>query len=145
MYRHIFDVLTDKGRIIEFQHSPISINDFKKRTRDYLLRSAFENTEKPVWVFDFTEREFTAGLKRYDWNDRVRKMYWSRSKNLFGDYRNYNGKAQYELWLHIYPYSKKLYKNVKLFFKVLGTYSECHSLIGEVYTAEEFEKYITSL
>lgn len=144
MYRHIFDILTDKGRIIEFQHSPISINDFQQRTHDYLLRSIFEETKRAIWVFDFSEREFTVGSKRYDWNDRARKIYWSRAKNLFGDYRNYNGKAQYELWLYISPYSSRLDKNVNCFLRVLGAYSECHSLIGEVYTKEEFEKYITS-
>ena len=110
-------VLTDKGRIIEFQHSPISINDFQKRTHDYLLRSIFEETKRAIWVFDFSEREFTVGSKRYDWNKRARKMYWSRSKNLFGDYRNYNGQAQYELWMLISPYSSRLDKNVNIFLR----------------------------
>lgn len=144
MYRHIFDVLTDKGRIIEFQHSPISQNDFEDRTHHYFLRTCFEETPKPIWVFDFRERTFYISEKRYDWNKRARKFYWQRAKDLFGEYRNYKGNARYELWLLINPYSEKLGDNVNVFLRVLGAYNKCHGLIGEIYTKEEFERYITS-
>ena len=47
-YRHIFDVLTDKGRIIEFQHSPMNWKEFIGRSWDYSVRSAFNDTPRPV-------------------------------------------------------------------------------------------------
>ena len=156
-YRHIFDVLTDKGRIIEFQHSSMSPKEFKSRTEDYYSRAAKKHTPRPVWVFDFTERDFCIAPKKYD-TERMRRFYWSRATNLFDDYSDYHGEETYELWMHILPYNRgdmiyeqygypvyeKIYTN-KGFIRVLATYGKCKTIVGKVYTEKEFEKYITSL
>lgn len=54
--RHIYDIFTDNKRIIEFQHSHISIDDFMYRTKDYVDRSIINGASKPIWVFDYSER-----------------------------------------------------------------------------------------
>ena len=156
-YRHIFDVLTDKGRIIEFQHSSMSPKEFQRRTEDYYERAVEKRTPRPVWVFDFTERDFCIAPKKYD-TKRMRRFYWSRATNLFDDYSDYHGEETYELWMHILPYNRgdmlyeqygypvyeKIHTN-KWFIRVLATYGKCKTIVGKVYTEKEFEKYITSL
>ena len=130
---------------------------FKSRTEDYYSRAAKKHTPRPVWVFDFTERDFCIAPKKYD-TERMRRFYWSRAINLFDDYSDYHGGETYELWMHILPYSRgemiyeqygypvyeKIHTN-KGFIRVLATYGKCKTIVGKVYTEKEFEKYITSL
>jgi len=156
-YRHIFYVLTDKGRIIEFQHSSMRPKEFQRRTQDYYERAVEKSTPRPVWVFDFTERDFCIAPKKYD-TERIRRFYWSRATNLFEDYSDYHGEETYELWMHILPYNRgdmlyeqygyPVYEKIhtkKGFIRVLATYGKCKTIVGKVYTEQEFEKYITSL
>ena len=157
-YRHIYDVLTESGIIIEFQHSPISLEDFKKRTKDYVFRSLMNKTPRPIWVFDYTERLFSLHTKRYENSPRRRRFYWKRASNIFGDYMNYKNDAPYELWFYINPYVNGDYIDTQFgfdryeriqkgcgFVKVLGTYNNCKCVIGDIYTEEQFYKYITNL
>ena len=157
-YRHIYDVLTDNGTIIEFQHSPLSVDDFRKRTKDYVFRSIAYKTPRPIWVFDYTEREFSISPQKYENSPRRRKFYWKRATNLFGNHLDYKKDNHYELWFYIEPYERgevtgeqygfkqyaKIYKG-KGFVKVLGAYNDCKTIIGDIYTEEQFYKYITSL
>ena len=157
-YRHIYDVLTESGIIIEFQHSPISLEDFKKRTKDYVFRSLMNKTPRPIWVFDYTERDFSLSPQRYENSPRRRKLYWKRATDLFGEYLDYKNDNMYELWFYIKPYQRgdvvgeqygfkqyeKKYKGTG-FIKVLGTYNDCKTVIGDIYTEEQFYKYITNL
>ena len=157
-YRHIFDVLTDKGRIIEFQHSPINYKEFIGRSWDYSVRSAFNGTPRPIWVFDFSERDFSIAPKKYDGKPRMMRFYWKRATNLFKGYNDFVGEAPYELWLFVKPYRRgdqtgqqygyaiheKKYAGTG-FVRVLATYRECKTIVGEVYTEKQFKKYITSL
>ena len=140
-YRHIFDVLTDKGRIIEFQHSPMSFSEFQRRTLDYHTRSKLKKTQKPVWVFDFSERDFQVSSKKYDSNPRLRKFFWKRSTNIFRNYNNFKWEEWYELWIFIKPYDECK----SGFVRVMSTYNECKVIVGEVYNEQQFKKYITSL
>ena len=156
-YRHIFDILTDKGRIIEFQHSHISIDDFMYRTKDYVDRSIINGASKPIWVFDYSERLFSLHSKRYENSPRRRRFYWQRASNIFGDYMNYKNDAPYELWFYINPYVNGNYIDTQFgfdryeriqkgcgFVKVLGTYNNCKCVRGDIYTEEQFYNYITS-
>lgn len=157
-YRHIFDILTDKGRIIEFQHSPMNFKEFIGRSWDYSVRSAFNDTPRPVWVFDFSERDFSIAPKQYDGKPRMRRFYWKRATDLFKNYNDFDGEAGYELWIYIDPYRRgeqigeqygyPVYEKKpakKGFVRVLATYRECKTIVGNVYTEQEFQKYITSL
>ena len=156
-YKHIYDILTDKERIIEFQHSHISLDDFKKRTKDYVFRGLMHEAPRPIWVFDYTERDFSISPQKYDDAPRRRKFYWKRATDLFGNYLDYKNDSRYELWFYVKPYERgnaigeqygfiqyeKKYKGIG-FIKVLGTYNGCKTVIGDVYTEEQFYKYITS-
>lgn len=158
MYKHIYDILTDNGVIIEFQHSPLSLDDFKKRTKDYIFRSVFHKTARPIWVFDYTEREFSISPQKYEGNPRRRKFYWKRASNIFGEHIDYKNESHYELWFYISPYERgtKIGEQYgyaqydkkpkgKGFIKVLGTYNDCKTVVADIYTEEQFYKYITSL
>ena len=158
MYKHIYDILTDKGVIIEFQHSPLSLDDFKKRTKDYIFRSVFHKTARPIWVFDYAEREFSISPQKYEGNPRRRKFYWKRASNIFGSRTDYKNESHYELWFYISPYERgaKIGEQYgyaqydkkpkgKGFIKVLGTYNDCKTVVADIYTEEQFYKYITSL
>lgn len=155
--RHIYDVFTDNKRIIEFQHSHISIDDFMYRTKDYVDRSIINGAIKPIWVFDYSERLFSLHAKRYENSSRRRRFYWQRASNIFGDYMNYKNDAPYELWFYINPYVNGDYIDTQFgfdryekirkgcgFVKVLGTYNKCKCVIGDVYTEEQFYNYITN-
>lgn len=156
-YRHIFDVLTDDSRVIEFQHSPLSPGDFRQRTYDYCRRANLKKSPRPIWVFDFSEKDFCLSQKKYD-DSRMRMFYWKRASKLFGDYRDYKKESGYELWMQIKPYKRgseigeqygyPIYEKKFLntgFIKVLGAYGDCKTIIGKVYTDDEFKKYITSV
>ena len=156
-YRHIFDVLTDDSRVIEFQHSPLSPGDFRQRTYDYCRRANLKKTPRPIWVFDFSEKDFCLSNKKYD-DSIMRMFYWKRASKLFGDYRDYKKESGYELWMQINPYNRgseigeqygyPIYEKKFLntgFIKVLGAYGDCKTIIGKVYTDDEFKKYITSV
>ena len=83
--KHIYDIFTDNKRIIEFQHSHISVDDFISRTKDYSFVSIYNQAKMPIWVFDYTERDFLITPKRYENKPRRRKFYWKRASNIFGD------------------------------------------------------------
>ena len=111
----------------------------------------------PIWVFDYTERDFLITPKRYENKPRRRKFYWKRASNIFGDYMNYKNDAPYELWFYINPFEngayidtvydfdryEKIHKGYG-FVKVLGTYNNCKCVIGDIYIEEQFYNYITS-
>ena len=155
--KHIYDIFTDNKRIIEFQHSHISVDDFISRTKDYSFVSIYNQAKMPIWVFDYTERDFLITPKRYENKPRRRKFYWKRASNIFGDYMNYKNDAPYELWFYINPFENGAYidtvydfdryeKNHKGhgFVKVLGTYNNCKCVIGDIYTEKQFYNYITN-
>lgn len=82
--RHRADVMA-YGYVIEFQHSPITSDEFNERNRFYLSYG-----KKVIWIFDLIE-EFEAGrIDCYDgWsgnNDNGGKFKWHYPKRFLQDY-----------------------------------------------------------
>ena len=100
---HFFDVLTDRGTIIEFQNSAISKDKFIERTEAYSKYSKSHGSRKPIWVFNYASRCFYT-LQKGNGNDRFRKMRWYYPTKIFDDF----GKdSDYELWFRVCPLKYK--------------------------------------
>ena len=59
----------------------------------------------------------------------------------FRNYNNFKWEEWYELWIFIKPYDECK----SGFVRVMSTYNECKVIVGEVYSEQQFKKYITSL
>ena len=147
--RHIFDVLTDANRIIEFQNSPISYYEFQDRTDAYSSYAKASNAQRPIWVFNYTERYFFTYEKGHN---RFRKIRWYRPTTIFA---GYNKESSYELWFRIKPMRYRpdvdgkyiTFHDERLtigYLKVFGIYDEKY-VYGDVYTEKEFFDYLKSL
>ena len=68
--KHRADVLKD-GVVIEFQHSPISAEEFNERNKFYISAG-----HKVVWVFDLTLQKNEEQLYWDDYSDIVNMMRW---------------------------------------------------------------------
>jgi competence CoiA-like predicted nuclease len=82
--KHRADVMAC-GHVIEFQHSPITAEEFNKRNRFYLSYG-----KKVIWIFDF-RNEFENGLMEcYDeWHrnkDNGGKFMWKYAKRFLQNY-----------------------------------------------------------
>lgn len=75
--RHIADVLVG-NIVVEFQHSPISIEDFRERNEFYTAKGY-----KVIWVFDLTE-EFENQRIRME-EDSDNSYRWAYVKKVFKD------------------------------------------------------------
>lgn len=147
--RHIFDVLTDANRIIEFQNSPISYNEFQDRTDSYCAYAKTAKAPRPIWVFNYVERYFFIYEKG---DNRFRKVRWYRPTTIFSDYRK---ASSYELWFRIRPMKHRpeiegkyvSYHENRLpigYLNVFGIYGEKY-VYGNVFTEKEFFDYLKSL
>lgn len=74
--KHIADVLVDKY-VVEFQHSPISLEEFNERNEFYTQLGY-----KVIWVFDLTE-EYDDGRFAQDSFESEWYYKWSNPKKLF--------------------------------------------------------------
>ena len=152
--RHFYDVLTDKGTIIEFQHSPISYEDFLTRTAAYMQYIDKYSKSRLIWVFDYTMRNFYVLKSHFD-NSRKRKLRWYRPTKIFNDYQiKYDG---YDLWFRIAPLRHKPTYNNDFYFpqlvdfsstkyspaylKVTGIFDDS-IVYGEVYSEKEFRQML---
>lgn len=82
--KHRADVLL-YGHVIEFQHSPISLNDFERRNAFYTAAG-----KKVIWIFDLIEAH-QKHLIRYkeDWRTgklHGKKWVWDYSKKIFKNF-----------------------------------------------------------
>ena len=74
--RHIADIATDQNLIVEFQHSAISIDEFRERNSFYTACGY-----RVVWVFDFIEECDTQKV----WNEKGNEFHWSHVRKPFQD------------------------------------------------------------
>lgn len=156
--RHFFDVLADNGTIIEFQHSPIGLEDFAFRTDAYTEYALVHSAPRPIWIFDYAGRNFFVE-SRGKFSPRNRKLKWYRPSQIFGEYRSKT--AKYELWFRVNPLKYKpefsivngvirgaTYGAVTSsvgYLKVKGIYGDNLSLVyGDAYTESEFISYLKS-
>ena len=82
--KHRADIMAC-GYVVEFQHSPISAEEFNERNHFYLNYG-----KKVIWIFDFSD-EFKSGrIDCYDgWsskNDNGGKFKWRYPKRFLQDY-----------------------------------------------------------
>ena len=89
--KHKADVLIeDKKVVFEFQHSPMSPDEFEKRNQFYNSLSY-----KVIWVFDVEDEYEEEEIGNYESN----KWYWDRPRRTFDNY-NYRNKMV-ELYLQL--------------------------------------------
>ena len=87
---HIADVFlsgNERNTIIEFQHSPMSIQEFKKRN-DFYINNGTTGFEKNriVWVFDCRDKSIFINLSKV--LDAYNGFYWWKKENRVG-FENY--------------------------------------------------------
>lgn len=75
---HRADVLIN-GFVVEFQHSPITLNDFVKRNNFYTKCG-----QKVIWVFD-------GNVLIKDYSEMLKEYNFKRVQNQFENYNNVNG------------------------------------------------------
>ena len=82
--KHRADVMAC-GYVIEFQHSPITADEFNKRNHFYLNYG-----KKVIWIFDFSDEFKDGRIDCYDeWssnNDNGGKFKWSYPKRFLQNY-----------------------------------------------------------
>lgn len=154
--RHFYDVLTDRGTIIEFQKSPISIDSFEDRTFAYVCyMDKHARWTVPIWVFNYTDRKFylvDSDTERF--GERNRALIWERPTKIFSDYKE--SSAYYELWFVVSPVKRSYVldnfywekRNVKLnagYIKVKRILNDGRNVYGDIYTEKEFFRTITKL
>ena len=135
-------------RISDFKHlNNVTFNVIRSKTQFQVWK---QGSYCPIgfwfkflcfWTRRFSERDFSVSSKNYDSNPRLRKLFWKRATNIFRNYNNFKWEEWYELWLFIKPYDE----SKSGFVRVMSTYNECKVIVGEVYSEQQFEKYITSL
>lgn len=155
--KHFYDVLADNGRIIEFQHSAISLDSFHDRTEAYIKHYRRHGTYKPIWVFDFTSREIFADNRDY----ASGRFVWNRPSKLFcgddGTWKQWNN--SYELWIRYsaripkrdenllircgveYESISRLTSGKPFYIKVSGIYHDKY-IYGKTFSEKEFEQEI---
>ena len=88
--KHRADVMA-YGYVIEFQHSPITAEEFNERNNFYL-----HSGKKVIWIFDFRKEFSSHRIKCYDeWknsNDNGGKFNWKYPKRFLQDYIPQNRK-----------------------------------------------------
>ena len=84
--KHRADVMAC-GYVIEFQHSPITADEFNERNNFYLNYG-----KKVIWIFDFTDEFEDGRIDCYEeWssnNDNGGKFKWSYPKRFLGSEEN---------------------------------------------------------
>lgn len=163
--KHIFDVLTHNGRIIEFQNSPMSIDEFWKRTGDYVSHTIKHDTPRMIWVFNYINRNFYVVGRTQHGGTRRRKIRWYRPTSYVDEYREWE--ASFGLWFRIRPllkppestyvctnnygehyvsdYAHQVFGCKYLdsyYVRISSMYDDCKYVYGDVYTEEEFKKLI---
>ena len=154
--KHFFDVLTDNGTIVEFQNSPMTIDEFQSRTDAYFSFSIKHRSRNPIWVFNYVSRNFYVYFSGEE--GRFVKVRWYRPSKIFGDYAHKLSNC--ELWFRIAPlrYRPEEYtvfdgeqdvvaldysvgKREPRYLKVLNIYNgKC--VYGDEFSEDEFKKYI---
>lgn len=141
---HISDVFLkgkERNTIIEFQHSPMSIQEFTKRN-DFYINNGTTGIEKNriVWVFDCRNKEIFITLSRV--LGAYNGFYWWKKENRVG-FENY---ARMTWNNAIKTYSNivvDMNKDITIFLCVnqRGFYKDYKS--GEYYTADgDYKCYI---
>lgn len=92
---HRADIL-NKNQVIEFQHSPISIDEIEKRNQFY--KDAGYNV---VWVFDVQEQYDAGSIQAVDRNDDVLMYKWNHPKKCL---QCFPRPTEYEEEIMIYLY-----------------------------------------
>lgn len=138
--RHFYDVLTDKNRIIEFQHSPISVGEFEDRTECYRSHSLANNAEPPVWVFDWPDKTFYLAHRG---EGNFRTVVWSRPSHLF--YDGLTKDMPYCLWIRMRCTVRNLYTNRETktepaYMRVMKVSHDNRFLSGPIFTEQQFEQ-----
>ena len=148
--KHIFDVLTKKNRIIEFQHSSISESLFWKRTNDYIAHSKLHNAKKPIWIFDYWDKDCIISRRPFpDWNSNRFEM--KHPVKIFGDYNS--KKSEFVLVFRVYPkiwiYDREIrnrrFKYPGTKYIVIKRYCADGNGYGNVYTKTQFEHFLSVL
>ena len=150
---HFFDVLTNKGTIVEFQHSSISSSEFDQRSLDYWDHSCAHDTNKPIWVFDFVDRFFSV---KYS-NGNFRTFRWFRPSKIFPD--GYSDEFMYDLWFRVcdtpvdydvnaygytVPIALKQYASEPAYLCVSKISYDCTIVSGLLHSEEWFKKNVVN-
>ena len=100
---HIADVFIEhawnKNIVIEFQHSPISIEEFNARNDFYMHNNVnpLFTTNRVIWVFDFIDKDITARL-HYDNARYLKSIYSLTGEEIYADI---NWKRPSKIFSHI--------------------------------------------
>lgn len=77
---HVADIATNRNIIIEFQHSPISIEEFRERNAFYTTCGY-----RVIWVFDLVKECDMQRLENSLENNEGNEFHWSHVKKPFQD------------------------------------------------------------
>ena len=138
------ELFTRWGRNLDSEHV------LQEYPRPIMMRETHYEILNGWWEYAFTQNQKKP--KQYDGKPRMRRFYWKRATNIFKNYNDFDGEAAYELWIYIDPYRRgeqigeqygyPVYEKKpakKGFVRVLSTYRECKTIVGNVYTEQEFE------
>ena len=125
--KHRADVLIPSANtVIEFQHSPISAEEFNARNQFYT-----DCGYKLVWVFDATERirplDDDSSLETLSFDYRVNtwNLIWNRKKTTFKDFETINRGRNISILLDVKPKNREkiLYIVKTIGVKCIDVYS----------------------
>ena len=133
--KHIADIFIPKANtVIEFQHSPISFEDFNERNRFYT-----DCGYRLVWVFDATNRirpfddSLEAGRMPFFYRQTHHDKWefvWNRKHSTFKNYTEINGNKNISIILEVEAEqnNKILFIAKELNEKFIDAYSFCEPI-----------------